>query len=70
MTHKRLAHLIIFGLLSCSVGASSSALALERVKLALPAKSMGYFPRFVAAHRGCFKHKNIEFHAGTTGARP
>jgi len=34
--------------------------AAERVRLALPAKSMGYLPLFVALHRGFFKDENIE----------
>lgn len=32
----------------------------ERVKLALPAKSMGYLPLFIAVHRGFFKDEAIE----------
>lgn len=32
----------------------------ERVKLALPSKSMGYLPLFVAGHRGFFKDEVIE----------
>jgi NitT/TauT family transport system substrate-binding protein len=35
-------------------------LAADRVKLALPAKSMGYLPLFVAIHRGFFKDETIE----------
>ncbi len=34
--------------------------AAERVRLALPAKSMGYLPLFVASQRGFFKDENIE----------
>ncbi|MGH7809260.1 MAG: ABC transporter substrate-binding protein [Candidatus Binatia bacterium] len=37
-----------------------SALTAERVRVALPAKSMGYLPLFVAIHRGYFKDENIE----------
>lgn len=32
----------------------------DRVKLALPAKSMGYLPLFVAVHRGFFKDEGID----------
>jgi NitT/TauT family transport system substrate-binding protein len=32
----------------------------ERVKIALPGKSMGYLPLFAAIHRGFFKDENIE----------
>jgi len=34
--------------------------AVDRVRLALPAKSMGYLPLFVAIHRGFFKDDGIE----------
>ena len=34
--------------------------AADRVRLALPAKSMGYLPLFVAVHRGFFKDDNID----------
>jgi NitT/TauT family transport system substrate-binding protein len=34
--------------------------AVDRVRLALPAKSMGYLPLFVALHRGFFKDENID----------
>src|SRR5574341_179414 len=37
-----------------------TALAVDRVRLALPAKSMGYLPLFVAIHRGYLKDENIE----------
>jgi NitT/TauT family transport system substrate-binding protein len=38
----------------------SVALAADRVRLALPAKSMGYLPLFVAVHRGFFRDENID----------
>ncbi|HWH78705.1 MAG TPA: ABC transporter substrate-binding protein [Candidatus Binatus sp.] len=45
----------------CLICVTRSALiAADRVKLALPAKSMGYLPLFVAIHRGFFKDVNIE----------
>ena len=34
--------------------------AADQVRLALPAKSMGYLPLFVAIHRSFFKDENIE----------
>jgi NitT/TauT family transport system substrate-binding protein len=37
-----------------------AALAADRVRLALPAKSMGYLPLFVAVHRGFFKDESID----------
>jgi NitT/TauT family transport system substrate-binding protein len=41
-------------------GWMSAALAADRVRLALPAKSMGYLPLFVAVHRGFFRDENID----------
>ena len=40
--------------------APPNAGAAERVRLALPAKSMGYLPLFVAIHRGFFRDENID----------
>lgn len=40
--------------------APPAALGADRVRLALPAKSMGYLPFFVALHRDYFKDENIE----------
>jgi NitT/TauT family transport system substrate-binding protein len=42
------------------VAAPPAALGADRVRLALPAKSMGYLPFFVALHRDYFKDENIE----------
>ena len=39
---------------------SLPAAAADRVKLALPAKSMGYLPLFIALHRGFFKDEAID----------
>ena len=36
------------------------SLSADRIKLALPAKSMGYLPLFVAVHRGFFKDEGID----------
>ncbi|HVO94722.1 MAG TPA: ABC transporter substrate-binding protein [Terriglobales bacterium] len=41
------------------VGAARSSHA-ERVRLALPSRSMGYLPLFVAIHRGFLKDENID----------
>src|SRR5262245_54776476 len=49
--------LVFLGFLLGSPLAASSA---DRIKLALPAKSMGYLPLFVAVHRGFFKDEGIE----------
>src|SRR5574341_1993725 len=49
--------LIILGL-ACVLAHEASA--ADRVRLALPAKSMGYLPLFVAIHRGFFKDEAID----------
>jgi len=47
-------------LLAASWLAQPHAGAADHVRLALPAKSMGYLPLFVAVHRGFFKDDNID----------
>jgi NitT/TauT family transport system substrate-binding protein len=52
--------LLLF-LIVCVHGSAWTALsAADRVRLALPAKSMGYLPLFVAVHRGFFKDESID----------
>ena len=43
-----------------ATGSLPVAMAADRVKLALPAKSMGYLPLFIALHRGFFKDEGID----------
>jgi len=50
--------LLIFLSVACVVAQEASA--ADRVRLALPAKSMGYLPLFVAIHRGFFKDDGID----------
>ncbi len=52
--------LILAAVVHLCNGWLSSLLAADRVRLALPAKSMGYLPLFVASHRGLLKDENIE----------
>ena len=54
---KRLAAAMFVGLILGSLAAAAPAplAAADRVRLALPAKSMGYLPLYVAIHRGFFK---------------
>lgn len=47
-------------LLAIAAAAPPAALGADRVRLALPAKSMGYLPFFVALHRDYFQDENIE----------
>ena len=54
-------------------GMDAAPIAADRVRLALPAKSMGYLPLFVAIHRGFFKDESIDIEiaddAAATGAQ-
>ena len=43
-----------------ATGSLPAAMAADRVKLALPAKSMGYLPLFIALQRGFFKDEAID----------
>ena len=52
--------LILLSGLIFAAGWLPPAIAADRVKLALPAKSMGYLPLFIAAHRGFFKDEAID----------
>jgi NitT/TauT family transport system substrate-binding protein len=56
----RLILALVLALLFCPVGSGRFPLAADRIRLALPAKSMGYLPLFVALHRGYFKDENID----------
>ena len=47
-------------LLSVTSVIAQEVSAADRVRLALPAKSMGYLPLFVAIHRGFFKDDGID----------
>jgi NitT/TauT family transport system substrate-binding protein len=49
--------LFLLGIVSAKPPA---ALGADRVRLALPAKSMGYLPLFVGVHRGFFKDESID----------
>lgn len=60
---QSLAPTMSLALVLFAAGLSSPLNAADRVKLALPAKSMGYLPLFVAIHRGFFKDENIEIEA-------
>ena len=43
-----------------ATGSAARSMAADRVKLALPAKSMGYLPLFIALQRGFFKDEAID----------
>lgn len=61
-TPRRFAGPIYLGIALASIASwwMPAALAADRVRLALPAKSMGYLPLFVAVHRGFFKDESID----------
>jgi NitT/TauT family transport system substrate-binding protein len=56
----RIFAVILFVIACVQAWASTRLSAADRVRLALPAKSMGYLPLFVAVHRGFFKDENID----------
>jgi NitT/TauT family transport system substrate-binding protein len=57
---------MIFGAFLCLTlcllipAGAPSPLAAERIRIALPARSMGFLPLFVAIHRGFFKDEGID----------
>ncbi len=60
---ERFATLLLILWLACRFSAmawTAEPSAADRVRLALPAKSMGYLPLFVAIHRGFFKDESID----------
>lgn len=51
----------LYRLLLCSaLLAQPISAAAEKVRLALPSRSMGYLPMFIAQHRGFLKDENLE----------
>jgi NitT/TauT family transport system substrate-binding protein len=52
--------LILLVVLGIASGSRPDALGADRIRMALPAKSMGYLPLFVAIHRGFFKDEAID----------
>ena len=56
---KRFVTMTLLVLAACILANGNMARA-ERVRLALPSRSMGYLPLFVALNRGFFKDENID----------
>lgn len=52
--------ILLFLTASIAMSIMSSIVYAERVKLALPSRSMGYLPLFVALHRGFMKDEGID----------
>jgi len=56
----RLFAIVLFPIVCAQAPAWAPLAAADRVRFALPAKSMGYLPLFVAIHRGFFKDEGID----------
>lgn len=51
---------VLFLIVCAQLPATAPLSAADRIRLALPAKSMGYLPLFAAVHRGFFKDEGID----------
>ena len=60
MARKFLYGLSVVLTLMLTLLAATNFAAAEKVRLALPSRSMGYLPMFIALHRGFLKDENIE----------
>ena len=60
MRRLRISVIVLFLVVCAESAALAPLAAADRVRLALPAKSMGYLPLFVAVHRGFFKDEDID----------
>lgn len=56
----RIGRIVVLGLAVIAAAAAQAAQSVERVKLAIPAKSIGYLPMYVAIHRGFLRDEGIE----------
>jgi len=57
ISHRRVSFILI--VLAVFIAAPQFA-AAEKIRLALPSRSMGYLPMFVAMHRGFLKDENLD----------
>jgi len=60
MCRKFLHGLNAFLTIAVAILAMENFAAAEKVRLALPSRSMGYLPMFIALHRGFLKDENLE----------
>ena len=60
MRRIRFLPVFVFLIVCVHTPAWTALSAADRIRLALPAKSMGYLPLFVAVHRGFFKDESID----------
>ena len=60
MTHKFIHGLTAILILVMVIHAVANPAGAEKIRLALPSRSMGYLPMFIALHRGFLRDENIE----------
>ena len=60
MTHKFILGINTILTLVMAIFAMTNLAAAEKIRLALPSRSMGYLPMFIALHRGYLRDENIE----------
>jgi len=57
---KPIGRIVLFCCLVFAAASVQAAQSIERIKLAIPAKSMGYLPMYVASHRGFFRDEGLD----------
>jgi NitT/TauT family transport system substrate-binding protein len=60
MTHKFIHGLTAILILVMAIHTVANPAGAEKIRLALPSRSMGYLPMFIALHRGFLRDENIE----------
>ena len=60
MTHKFIRGRNTILILVMAILAMANLAAAEKIRLALPSRSMGYLPMFIALHRGYLRDENID----------
>jgi NitT/TauT family transport system substrate-binding protein len=60
MRQGRFFAIVLLLMVCAQIAPTASLSCAERVRFALPAKSMGYLPLYIAIHRGFFKDENID----------
>ena len=60
MTRKFLHSVNVILTIALTIVATTNLAAAEKVRLALPSRSMGYLPMFIALHRGFLKDENLD----------
>jgi len=60
MLRRSLISLFIYSIALTAIPFCAGVATAERVRLAMPSRSMGYLPMFVALHHGFLKDENID----------